>query len=146
MPYAFDRVHKHVPEMLQYGGLRIEPQFVPAVGPFRCGMRVQLPLPKGLLPRGSDAAALHSALAARYAGERFVKVWPLGGELGGEERALDPSACNGTNRVELRVLAHPSGHVLLVAVLDNLGKGASGAAVQSLNLMLGLSEDAGLAV
>ena len=144
-PYALDRVHKHVPEMLQYGGMRSEPQFVPAVGPFRCGMRVQLPLPAGLLPRSSDAAALHAALTARYAGERFIKVWPLGSELGGEERALDPSACNGTNRVELRVLPHPSGHVLLVAVLDNLGKGASGAAVQSLNLMLGLSEDAGLA-
>lgn len=144
-PYAFDRVHKHVPEMLAFGRLTSEPQFVPAVGPFRCGMRVQLPLPAGLLPRSSDAAVLHAALAARYADEKFIAVWPLDGELTGQERALDPSACNGTNRVELRVLAHPSGHVLLVAILDNLGKGASGAAVQNLNLMLGLAEDAGLA-
>jgi N-acetyl-gamma-glutamyl-phosphate reductase len=60
------------------------------------------------------------------------------------ERSLDPQACNGTNRVTLHVLPHPSGHVLLVAILDNLGKGASGAAVQSLNLMLGLPEDTGL--
>jgi N-acetyl-gamma-glutamyl-phosphate reductase len=144
-PYAFDRVHKHVPEMLAFGGLRSEPQFVPAVGPFRCGMRVQLPLPSGLLPRSADAGALHAALHARYAGEPFIAVLPLGAEPSGAERALDPSACNGTNRVELRVLPHPSGHVLLVAILDNLGKGASGAAVQNLNIMLGLPESAGLA-
>jgi N-acetyl-gamma-glutamyl-phosphate reductase len=143
-PYALDRVHKHVPETIAYGRLAHEPQFVPAVGPFRCGMRVQLPLPAGLLPRGSDAPALHAALAARYAGERFIEVCALGGELAGEERALDPTACNGSNRVQLRVLPHPSGHVLLVAILDNLGKGASGAAVQNMNLMLGLPEDAGL--
>jgi N-acetyl-gamma-glutamyl-phosphate reductase len=142
-PYALERVHKHVPEMVRYGKLTAEPQFVPAVGPFRCGMRVQLPLPAGLLPRSSDARALHAALHERYADERFIEVWPLDSELSGDERALDPSACNGTNRVELRVIAHPSGHVLLVAILDNLGKGASGAAMQSLNLMLGLAEDAG---
>lgn len=144
-PYALERVHKHVPEMIRYGRLQAEPQFVPSVGPFRCGMRVQLPLPAGLLPSGSDARALHAALAGRYQDERFIKVWPLGSELSGDERALDPTVCNGTNRVELRVIAHPSGHVLLVATLDNLGKGASGAAMQSLNLMLGLAEDAGLA-
>jgi N-acetyl-gamma-glutamyl-phosphate reductase len=144
-PYALERMHKHVPEMLRYGRLSAEPQFVPAVGPFRCGMRVQLPLPAGLLPAGSDARALHAALQARYAGERFIQVHPFGSELAGDERALDPTACNGGNRVELRVVAHPSGHVLLIAILDNLGKGASGAAMQSLNLMLGLPEDAGLA-
>jgi N-acetyl-gamma-glutamyl-phosphate reductase len=125
--------------------LSSEPQFVPAVGPFRCGMRVQLPLPTGLLPRSADAGALHAALHARYAGEPFIEVLPLGAEPSGAERALDPSACNGTNRVELRVLPHPSGHVLLVAILDNLGKGASGAAVQNLNIMLGLPESTGLA-
>lgn len=143
-PYALDRRHKHLPEMRENGRLARAPQFVPAVGPFRCGMRVQLPLPAGLLPAGSDAAALHAALHARYRDDRFIVVHPLGGELAGEERALDPTACNGTNRVDLRVLQHPDGHVLLVSILDNLGKGASGAAVQNLNLMLGLPEDTGL--
>lgn len=143
-PYALERTHKHVPEMMRYGGLRAEPQFVPAVGPYRCGMRTEIPLPKGALPAASSAEALHAALVARYAGERFIRVLPLGDGLTGDERRLDPRACNDTNRVELRVLPHPSGHVLLVAVLDNLGKGASGAAVQSLNLMLGLPEDRGL--
>jgi N-acetyl-gamma-glutamyl-phosphate reductase len=143
-PYALERKHKHVPEMIAYSALQSEPQFVPAVGPFRCGMRTQIPLPKGSLPATSDAEAIHAALDARYRGERFVRVLPLGGGQPGDERSLDPRACNDTNRVELRVLPHPSGHVLLMAVLDNLGKGASGAAVQSLNLMLGLPEDRGL--
>jgi N-acetyl-gamma-glutamyl-phosphate reductase len=143
-PYALGRRHKHVPEMIRYGGLAREPQFVPAVGPFRCGMRVQIPLHAGLLAQGATVAALHDALRARYQGERFVRVAPQTGEGELDERALDPCACNDTNRVELRVFAHPSGHALLVAVLDNLGKGAAGAAVQSLNLMLGLPEDTGL--
>jgi len=143
-PYALGRRHKHVPEMMRYGGLAREPQFVPAVGPFRCGMRVQIPVHAGLIARGQGPDALHAALQGRYEGERFVRVLPFepAADLG--ERALDPQACNDSNRVELRVLAHPSGHALLVAVLDNLGKGAAGAAVQSLNLMLGLREDAGL--
>jgi N-acetyl-gamma-glutamyl-phosphate reductase len=143
-PYALQQRHKHVPEMMRYGGLAAEPQFVPAVGPFRCGMRVQIPVHAGLLASGASAAALHEALRARYAGERFVRVSPLPREGEIDERALDPCACNDTNRVELRVVPHASGHALLVAVLDNLGKGAAGAAVQNLNLMLGLPEDAGL--
>jgi N-acetyl-gamma-glutamyl-phosphate reductase len=108
-------------------------------------MRTEIPLPKGLLPAAATAEALHAALATRYTGERFVRVHALGDGLGGDERALDPRGCNGTNRVELRVLPHPSGHVLLVATLDNLGKGAAGAAVQCLNLMLGMPEERGLA-
>jgi len=107
-------------------------------------MRVQIPLHAGLLASGADAAAVHDALRARYAGERFVQVAQLARAEQIDERTLDPCACNDTNRVELRVLPHASGHVLLIAILDNLGKGAAGAAVQSLNLMLGLSEDAGL--
>lgn len=142
--YATDRRHKHVPEMQRYSALSTPPQFVPAVGPFRCGMRVQIPLHQALLG-GSTAKQLHDALTARYAGSRFIRVLPLGGEAGGDERSFDPQVCNGTNRVELRVLPNPDGHVVLMAVLDNLGKGASGAAVQSLNLMLGMPEDRGLA-
>ena len=143
-PYALSQRHKHVPEMMRYGGLAHEPQFVPAVGPFRCGMRVQIPIHAALLPSGVSAATLQEALAARYDGERFVRVLPLQNAAEFHERTFDPCACNDTNRIELRVLPHASGHALLVAVLDNLGKGASGAAVQSLNLMLGLPEDTGL--
>jgi N-acetyl-gamma-glutamyl-phosphate reductase len=144
VPYALGRRHKHIPEMMAFGGLTREPQFVPAVGPFRCGMRVQIPLHAGLIAPSASAAALHEALRARYEGERFVRVLPLESDAELDEHALDPQACNDSNRVELRVLPHPAGHALLVAVLDNLGKGAAGAAVQSLNLMLGLHEDAGL--
>ena len=140
-PYALDRVHKHVPEMTRYAGLRREPQFLPAVGPFRCGMRVQVPIPAGTA--GGDAAEAHEVLADRYACEPFIRVAPRG-EAARDERALDPRACNDTNRMDLHVHPHPSGHVLLVAILDNLGKGASGAAIQNLNLMLGLEEGAGL--
>jgi N-acetyl-gamma-glutamyl-phosphate reductase len=131
--------------MMRYGGLSLEPQFVPAVGPFRCGMRVEIPLHAALLRSGVGGPQLHAALASRYARERFIEVVPSDASLGSDERTLDPTACNGTNRVLLHVAPHPSGHVLLVAILDNLGKGASGAAVQNLNVMLGLPEERGLA-
>ena len=140
-PYALDRVHKHIPEMTRYAGLVRDPQFLPAVGPFRCGMRVQVPLPAGV-PAG-DGARVHEVLADRYAGEPFVRVAARPGPPA-DERTLDPRACNDTNRIDLHVFPHPSGHVLLAAILDNLGKGASGVAIQNLNLMLGLGEGAGL--
>ena len=144
-PYALDRRHKHVPEMMQYGGLTAEPVFMPSVGAFRCGMRVEIPLHAALLPERSKAASMFEALQARYAGERFIDVELLTESFDRRERVLDPTAFTNSNRVALRVLPHPSGHVLLVAMLDNLGKGAAGAAVQCLNLMLGLPEDTGLA-
>jgi len=141
-PYALQRVHKHVPEMMRYTGLRIEPYFEPAVGPFRCGMRVQIPLHARLL-RGSPRD-VWEALAARYEGQRFVRLEPYSENGDLDEHALSPLACNDTNRVWLHAIPHPSGHVLLVAILDNLGKGAGGAAIQNLNLMLGLPGDTGL--
>ena len=143
-PYALDRVHKHAPEMTRWSGLTHEPQFTPAVGPFRCGMRVQVPLHASLLPRGTSGKAIWEALDARYRGEAFVRVLPIVEPLGADERSFDPRACNDTNRIELRVIPHPSGHVLLMAVLDNLGKGAAGVAIQNLNAMLGLPEARGL--
>jgi N-acetyl-gamma-glutamyl-phosphate reductase len=143
-PYALDRVHKHVPEIVKYSGLAHEPVFVPAVGPFRCGMRVELPLPASLLARNASAKNVWESLDARYRGEPFVRVLPIREPLNSDERSFDPRACNDTNRIELRVIPHPSGHVLLVAVLDNLGKGAAGVAIQNLNLMLGLPETEGL--
>ena len=141
-PYALERVHKHVPEMTRYAELASEPQFVPAVGAFYNGMRIEIPLHASVLA-GRDAQAVHAALAARYAGEPFVQVAPLVTDAV-DERFFDPTACNDTNLVRLYVAPSPLGHVLLVAILDNLGKGAAGVAVQNLNLMLGLPEATGL--
>jgi N-acetyl-gamma-glutamyl-phosphate reductase len=144
-PYALDRVHKHIPEMTHYSGLASAPQFVPAVGPFRCGMRVEIPLHAELLSAGREGGKrVWEALAERYRGEAFVEVMPIAEPLDPDERGFDPRACNDTNRIALHVVPHPSGHVLLVALLDNLGKGACGAAIQCLNLMLGLGETTGL--
>jgi N-acetyl-gamma-glutamyl-phosphate reductase len=149
-PYALERVHKHVPEMHAYSGLSRPPQFVPAVGPFACGMRLQVPVHASLLASGTSGEKVWQALADRYAGEPFVQVAPLAesaaapGSAAIDDFSLDPRALNDTNSVRLHVLPNPAGHVLLVGILDNLGKGASGVAIQSLNLMLGLEETAGL--
>ena len=142
-PYALARVHKHVPEMTVHARLETAPQFIPAVGPFRCGMRVQVPLHARQL-RGHDGASVRNVLAERYAGEPFVTVIPKAAPV--DEHSLDPRACNDTNRITLHVIPNPAGHTLLVAILDNLGKGACGAAIQNLNLMLGLPETTGLPV
>lgn len=144
-PYALDRVHKHIPEMVAYTGLTTEPQFVPSVGPFACGMRVVVPLHAAQL-RGAGAKAVFEALASRYAGETFVRLHPLQDPPVLDEHGLDPRACNDTNRLDLHVLPHPSGHVALVAILDNLGKGACGSAIQCLNLLLGLPDATALPV
>jgi N-acetyl-gamma-glutamyl-phosphate reductase len=144
-PYALDRVHKHVPEMTRYSGLNHPPVFVPAVGPYRCGMRVEIPLHASVVPALAGGKHVFEALEARYRGEPFVKVLPIAEPLDSNERSFDPRACNDTNRIELRVIPHPSGHLLLMAILDNLGKGAAGLAIQNLNLMLGLPEVEGLA-
>jgi len=143
-PYAYMQVHKHVPEMIKFGKLAVEPQFLPAVGPFACGMRVQVALPATSLPSGATAERIWQTLHNRYVNELFVRVQPLKDATVPDENTFDPRKCNDTNRIELRVVAHPSGHVVLIGILDNLGKGASGAAIQSLNLMLGLPESTGL--
>jgi N-acetyl-gamma-glutamyl-phosphate reductase len=143
-PYALDRVHKHIPEMRHYSGLEEPPQFIPAVGPFRDGMRLEIPLHAATLAEGVTGKAVWEALDARYADEPFVRVLPLREPLESNELSFDPRACNSTNRLEIVVAPNPAGHVLLLVRLDNLGKGASGAAVQNLNLMLGLPETAGL--
>ena len=143
-PYALDRVHKHIPEMTHYSGLEQAPQFTPAVGPFFSGMRVQIPLHAGLLERGATAESIWEALHESYSGEPFVRIAPLRAPLDSNERSFDPRSCNGTNDVELQVIGNPGGHVLLVGILDNLGKGAAGGAIQCLNLMLGRPESEGL--
>lgn len=142
-PYALERVHKHVPEMTKYGLLDCAPHFVPAVGPFRCGMRVQVPIHTGLL-QGGAGDTIREVLWERYRYEPFVRVLPNERPPETNERSFDPQACNDTNRMDIHVAPHPAGHVLLIAILDNLGKGACGVAIQNLNLMLGLPETTGL--
>lgn len=136
--YATGQAHKHLPEIVTHAHLSATPIFVPSVGQFAQGMVVQIPLHPG--QAGGSAADLHAALAAHYdAG--FVSVRPLDAAQPREW----PQALNGTNTMELAVLGDPAtGRVVLSAMLDNLGKGASGAAVQNLNLMLGLAPDTGL--
>jgi N-acetyl-gamma-glutamyl-phosphate reductase len=152
--YGFTLAHKHLPEMQLHAGLAHPPVFAPAVGRYAQGMLVEVPLQLWALPKRATPADLHIALEAWYAGERFVEVASAAecAELqavragaGGYVAGLDPQALNGTNRMRLFVFGNGRGdQARLVALLDNLGKGASGAAVQNLNLMLGLAEDAGL--
>ncbi len=132
--YALGFEHKHVPEIEAYARLSRRPLFVPSVGHYRQGMLVCVPLHLETLPGKPSGAALHEALARHYAGSAFVRVVPPT-----ENGKLEPEALNETNTLELRVFANEArGQAALVARLDNLGKGASGAAVQNLRLMLGL--------
>lgn len=139
--YALNMGHKHVPEMQQHCGLSAPPLFSPAVVPAHRGMVVEIPLPLAAMPGAAGPDTLRDALARFYAGGRVVRMGrePADGELL-LRRSAEPS-----DALELLVLASSGGRqARLVAVLDNLGKGASGAAVQSLNLMAGLDETAGL--
>jgi N-acetyl-gamma-glutamyl-phosphate reductase len=152
--YGLNLGHKHLPEMQTYAGLAHPPVFAPSVGRFTQGMIVEVPLQLWALPGKPQAADLLAALAVHYEGERFVEVasaaecaelQKIRAGAGGYVAALDPEALNGSNRMRLCVFGADSlGQARLVAQLDNLGKGASGAAVQNLNLMLGLDEPAGL--
>jgi N-acetyl-gamma-glutamyl-phosphate reductase len=152
--YGLPLAHKHLPEMQAHAGLTHPPVFAPAVGRYYKGMLVDVPLQLWALPKKPSPADLHVALEAFYAGERFVEVASATecadladkrAGAAGYVAALDPEAVNGTNRMRLFVFGNAAGtQARLVAVLDNLGKGASGAAVQNLNLMLGLPEAAGL--
>ena len=142
-PYALSLAHKHLPEMAAHTGLAQAPVFMPMVGNFYKGLAVSVPLHLGQLAPGTDAAALQHALAAHYQDEAFVRVKPLRDPATLEAGFFDVQACNDSNRCELFVFAN-GGQVLLMSRLDNLGKGASGAAVQSMNLHLGLDEGLGL--
>ncbi|MEI9938331.1 MAG: N-acetyl-gamma-glutamyl-phosphate reductase [Pseudomonadota bacterium] len=142
-PYGLGLSHKHLPEMQAVVGLDSAPFFEPVVGDFYKGMLVSVPLFSRLLPKKLGAKEVHEVLSAHYHGERFVVVQPLNAESHLEDGYLNPIACNDTNRLELFVFGHEQ-QILIVARLDNLGKGASGAAVQNLNLMLGVDEARGL--
>ncbi len=136
--YALGLKHKHLPEIMRYTGLSRRPVFIPAVGSFSQGMLVQLPLDLDLLPGQPSANDLEDALTRHYAGSEWVTV-----QAANDDGKLDPLGLENTNKMELRVFSNAKAddgfhHAVLIAKLDNLGKGASGAAVQNLKLMLGL--------
>lgn len=141
--YGLSLKHKHVPEMTKHTGLNRSVLFSPAVGNYRQGMLVEVPLHLAALPETPSVERIHGALVEAYQGQRFVEVVDL--DACEDMTGIEPEALNGTNIVRLHVFGDRGGEqVRLVAMLDNLGKGASGAAVQNLNIMLGLDETTGL--
>ncbi|MBC7667160.1 MAG: N-acetyl-gamma-glutamyl-phosphate reductase [Gemmatimonadaceae bacterium] len=141
--YALGLSHKHLPEIQAHGGLLTRPIFTPAVGRYAQGMLVELPLHLSMMNTSVGVADVHGIFARHYEREPFVEVASLAEAK--SLATLDPEGLNNTNRLKLFVFgSETSGQVRLVALLDNLGKGASGAAVQNLNLMLGFKEGAGL--
>ena len=145
-PYAIHTKHKHVPEMQTYSGLAYEPQFIPSVGPFLKCMRVEIPLHKSVIHRGANAETIYNVLEERYAEEPLINVVSIDDALSYSDPAFDPQIRNDNDGLDISILPNDLGHVLLVIQIDNLGKGASGAAIQNMNLMLGLPEHAGLVV
>ena len=142
-PYALSLVHKHLPEMQAYTGLTVEPIFQPIVGPFLKGLAVSIYLHPQQLSRATTPAEVRQILADYYAGEQFIRVMPLDLEANTDGGFYDVEGCNDTNRVDISVFGTPE-RMLLIARLDNLGKGASGAAVQAMNVHLGVEESLGL--
>ena len=143
-PYALGLAHKHLPEMLAHSGLATAPVFLPIVSNFYKGLAVSIPLQLAQLPDGASAGALHGALQAYYAEEPFVRVMPLDDSATLAAGAFDVQGSNDTNRVDIFVFGGKQ-QALLIARLDNLGKGASGAAVQAMNVHQGVDEGLGLA-
>jgi N-acetyl-gamma-glutamyl-phosphate reductase len=141
--YALGLQHKHLPEMRLHGGLLRPPLFTPIIGNFERGMAVAVPLHLDTLAKKTDLAGLEQVYTERYGQSRFVKVMPLGDASMPEGGYFDPTVCNGTNRAELFVFGNTE-QALLICRLDNLGKGASGAALQCMNIALGLDEGLGL--
>lgn len=141
--YGHTLSHKHVPEITRWSGLSHAPVFVPSVGAFAQGMIVQVPLPLWSMPGSITPADIHGTLETHYEGQKSVTVAAL--DTAKDVARLEPEALNGTNELRLHVFANEDGtQAVIMGLLDNLGKGASGQAVQNLNLMLGLPEDTGL--
>jgi N-acetyl-gamma-glutamyl-phosphate reductase len=140
-PYGLALAHKHLPEMAAHTGLAAPPIFQPIVGNFYKGLSVSVPL--SLRALGTTAEALQAAYMAHYAGERFIRVMPLRDAATLEAGFFDVQGCNDTNRVDLFVFASDT-QAVVMARLDNLGKGASGAAVQAMNVHIGVDEGLGL--
>lgn len=142
-PYALSLVHKHLPEMCAYTGLTATPIFQPIVGPFYKGLAVTVYLHPQQLSRASSPAELRQVVADYYAGEPFIRVAPLDLDANTEGGFFNVEGNNDSNRVDLFVFGNAE-RMLLMARLDNLGKGASGAAVQAMNVHLGVDESRGL--
>ena len=141
-PYALGFAHKHLPEMKHYTGTAQDVLFQPVVGDFAQGMLTTLPLHISQLQGGVTGVDIHSAISAYHAGQRFISVAALN-----NADNLNPQALNNSNDMRLNVFANDvRGHIVLMAVYDNLGKGASGAAVQNLNLMIGADEAASVSL
>lgn len=141
--YGLGLAHKHIPEVRKWSGLESNPLFVPSVARYRQGMLVQVPLHLSTLPGKPTPADVHDILASHYEERRFVTVADL--VQGDSTPRINPEALNGTNNLRLHVFANANGsQAVVMGVLDNLGKGASGQAVQCLNLMMGAHEEAGL--
>lgn len=141
--YALALKHKHLPEMMMVSGLTFEPVFTPLVGAFYRGMLVSVPLQRRFLSKKMDAESIFEYYSEYYKDEKFIKVMPFGGDNCLDGGFLGADGCNGTNRLEIFVFGHDE-QILVMSRLDNLGKGASGAAVQCMNIMLGLDEGTGL--
>ncbi|MBN1532331.1 MAG: N-acetyl-gamma-glutamyl-phosphate reductase [Spirochaetes bacterium] len=141
--YALGLSHKHLPEMHRYSGLAFPPLFTPVVGDFYVGMSISVPLQARLLSKRVSAADVREMLASYYRGERFVRVMPFESESLLDGGFFKMQECNDTNLLDIFVFGNDR-QILLVSRLDNLGKGASGAAVQNMNIMLGLDEATGL--
>ncbi len=142
-PYGLALGHKHLPEMTRHTGLAQAPLFMPVVGNFYKGLAVMVPLQLSQLAPGTTAERVHEALSERYADERFVRAMPLRDAATLDSGFFDVQGSNDTNRADLFVFGHEQ-QAILIARLDNLGKGASGAAVQSMNVHLGVDEGLGL--
>ncbi|HEX5127916.1 MAG TPA: N-acetyl-gamma-glutamyl-phosphate reductase [Rhodocyclaceae bacterium] len=140
--YALGLTHKHLPEMKAFSGLAHTPLFTPTIGNFAQGLIVAIPLLTRTLPQAVTPQSLHALLAKYYEGETFIKVMPFDASVL-DDGQLPATTCNDTNRLEIFVFGHAE-QILLASRFDNLGKGASGAAVQCMNLMLGLDEARGL--
>ena len=140
--YAHGQQHKHLPEMLKYSGTTVQPLFTPNVANYYKGMLVQVPLFATELNNASPAQ-VHEVLSQRYADEAFINVASLDAEELMDGGFLNPTGCNDSNRMDLIVMGDAQ-RIILCARYDNLGKGAAGAAVQNLNIMLGIKESSGL--
>jgi N-acetyl-gamma-glutamyl-phosphate reductase len=141
--YALSLAHKHLPEMKLHAGLDFAPAFNPIIGDFLQGMAMAVPILGRLMKKRLSVAEIHSLLSSHYDGQRFVRVIPLALGAGLDDGGVNPMACNETNYADMFVLGNDE-QVCIIARLDNLGKGSSGAAVQCMNIMLGMNEGIGL--
>jgi len=140
-PYALSLNHKHLPEMTIHSGLKEDPLFVPILGNNYKGLAVMLPLHSKLLSKQMTAKNVHETISEHYHNQKFVKVMPYADDSVLFDGAIDITACNDTNQAEIFVFGNDAkGSILVMTRLDNLGKGASGAAIQNMNLMLGFDE------